>query len=217
MRPALAGLFSIDDAQSPEIFKSYVHIINLALEVESKVYQIPGLNVDLYSRSIQGILKFLSVFNIDSGVNEFKAGIKETDLQGLEFLADRLEGIEQETIIPEEKLWEIQEELEALIENVRILAIPDDFKSFLVAHLFVIHQAVVNYTYFGAGGVKAAMAKVVGEIFLDSRGATKDPEKKSIVRKVLDTVRDMNTVFQVVRNGSEVSDYLEATKLLTLE
>jgi len=47
LRAAIAQVFSIGDTKSPDVFRAYVSVINLALEVEERLTAMPNVNVDL--------------------------------------------------------------------------------------------------------------------------------------------------------------------------
>lgn len=216
MRAAIAQVFTIDDEKSPDIFKAYVSVINLSLEVEERLNAIPDLNVALYQRSIASIARHLATSNIEGDLNSFRNGIKSEDLHGLEFISDQLNKIESEEEIPEDDLQKLERQLDRLIDQIRKTEVSSDFSHFLVSHLFIIRTSVQNYRFFGASGIKASMARVLGEIMLDPREATTDEKKKGLFRKVIETIKDANTLIKFVRNGVEVSNSLPLDEMLKL-
>jgi len=215
-RQAIGEVFSIEEPKSPEVFKAYVSVINLALEVEGMLHAIPNLNLGLYHRSIASIQRHLSTTNIEKDLNTFKNGLKNEDLHGLEFISDQFARIEEEEVIPEEELKKLEKHLDRLIEQVRSAGVSADFTHFLVSHLFIIRTSVQNYRFFGAVGIKASMARVLGEILLDPREATTDEKKKGLIRKVVDTIKDANALIKIVRTGGEVAEALPFDEILKL-
>jgi hypothetical protein len=195
-------------AKSPDVFRAYVSVINLALEVEERLTAIPNVNVELYQRSIAGIERHLSVTNLEGDLQTFKNGLTSEYLHGLEFISDQFDRIESEEMIPEEDLKKLEKQLDRLIDQVRKADVPAEFCHFLVSHLFIIRTSVQNYRFFGAAGIKSAMARVVGEILLDPRGSTTNEKKKGLVRKVIETIKDANALIKFVRHGAEAMDAL---------
>ncbi len=200
-RQAISQIFSIPDQKSPEIFRSYVSIINLSLEVKDRLNAIPDINIGLYEKSLNEIEKHLAAFNIEKDLDAFKGGLKNENFLGLEFISDKFDEVEKEEEINEEDLKKLEIQIDDLIETVKNANTSPDFIQFLVSHLFAIKISVQNYRFFGAVGIQTAMARVIGEVFLDPRGATTDEKKQSLVRKVFDTIKDANTLISFVRNG----------------
>jgi hypothetical protein len=216
LRQAISQIFAINDQMSPEVFKAYVSVINLALEVEGRLQAIPDLNVGLYQRAIDSITKHISVSNIDADLNSFKKGLKNEDLYGLEFISDQFDKIEREEPMAEEELKKLEKQLDRLIEQVRKAGVSPEFIHFLVSHLFIIKTSVQNYRFFGGVGIKASMARVIGEIMLDPRGVTTDEKKKGVVRKVIDAIKDANALIQIFRSGGEVASALSFDEILKI-
>jgi hypothetical protein len=216
LRHAISQVFAIDDPWSPEVFKAYVSVINLSLEVEERLQAIPDLNVGLYKRAIDSITKHISVSNIDGELNSFKQGLKNEDLYGLEFISDQFDKIEREEPIAEEELKKLEKQLDRLIDEVRKSGVSPEFIHFLVSHLFMIRTSVQNYRFFGGVGIKASMARVIGELMLDRRGVTTDEQKKSVVRKIIDAIKDANALIQILRSGTEVANALPLDEILRI-
>ena len=215
-RQAISEVFEVEDIQSPEIFQSYVSIINLSLDVKERISAIPEISSDLYLRSIDNIQKALSTVNLEQDLNTFKAKFKPEDLHGLEFISDQLEKIESEEDLSEEQLFEFEKKVDQLIDEVRSAKLEPDFTHFLVSHLFLIRTSIQNYRFFGSIGLRASLSRVVGEILLDPREATKDEKKKGFISKTLNTIKDINTVLVFFRNGSQVVNQIDIPSLLNL-
>ena len=216
LRESIAQLFSIEDPKSPEVFRAYVSVINLSLEVGERLAAIPNINTALYKRSIENIERHLSTSNIDGDIQSFKGKFKNEDLLGLEFISEQFNNIESEEIIAEEDLKKLEKQLDNLIDQVRKTDVPSDFSHFLISHLFIIRTSVQNYRFFGALGIQSSMAKVIGEILLDPREATTDKKKKGILRNVIDTVKDANALIRFTRSGIEASEALPIDELMKL-
>lgn len=217
IRKAIAEVFHIENQNSPEVFRAYVSIINLALEIGDRLSAVPNINTDLYSRSISNVQKQLSTTTFESNVASLKQRIKEQDLHGLEFISDVFDNIEREEAIPEEKLKEFEIRIDELIEEIRTTELEAEFSHFLVSHLHRIRTSIQNYRFFGSIGVKSSLSTVIGEIILDPRDAEKDETKKGLMRKTIDMMKDINSLLVFYRNGKLVAGSLtvmaEALKL----
>lgn len=117
MRQAIAEVFDLEDIHCPEIFQSYVSIINLALDVKERVSAITEINSDLYLRSINNIQNAFSTVNLNQDLDSFKAKFKSEDLYGLEFISDELNKIESEENLSEEQLHEFEKKIDKLIDD----------------------------------------------------------------------------------------------------
>lgn len=216
LRKAISTLFNINDPDSPEVFRSFVKIINLAWDVNERIHSIPNLNKELYLRSIESILAALATCNLEHDLNQLGKNLKPECLHGLEFISDVLENIESEDDIPEEDLKNFEQRLEQLIEDIREARLEADFTHFLISHLFLIRTSIQNYRFFGSTGVRASLARVTGEIILDPREGTTDEKRKGFLKKTIATIKDINSVLVFVRNGSKVVNRLAVPEWLQL-
>lgn len=209
LRVAIAEIFSIQDPKSLEVFRAYVSVINLTIDVEERLASVANLNHQLYKRSINGIQRLLSSANIDRPITEFQNGLKDTDLHGLEFVSDCLGKVESEKEISREDLAKFEQQIDSLIEEIRNSGVSTEFIHFLVSHLFIIRTSIQNYRFFGSVGMKASLARVLGEILLDPSKTTRDEEKTGLLKKVLSKIKDINAILVFIRNGVEIRNTLD--------
>lgn len=216
IRHVFAEIFSLTDHNSPEVIRNYVTVLMLALEVESRIEAIPNLNHSLYSRGIRRIQARFASANLDTDLHSFRDQIKEEDMHSLEFVSDLIEGIESEKEISAEVLEGLLKTIDSFLSEIKSAKLDPDFKHFLYSNLSAVRLAIQNYKFFGAAGMRGAMAKVIGEMILDPRDVQKDPAKKSFFRKAIDTLKDINAVITFTRAGVEVSKTLHVDKILQL-
>ena len=216
LRHSIATIFSIQDQKSPQIFRSYVNIINLAVDVEEQIRAIPDVNHDLFLRSVSNIQNHLSISNIDGDLGAFQKGLREEDFHGLEFIFDQLDKIEMEVEIPKKELEAFSGKIDDLMKEIRDSKLDPQFSHFLLSNLFTIQTSIKNYQFFGSNGLRNSLSKVIGDIMLDPRDGFKSEETKTLMKKTIDILKDVNILMVFMRNGSEIVNSLKNLKIFQI-
>lgn len=213
VRAMIAKLFSINDSTSPEVFRSYVQVVNLSMEVEQRIRAVPSPHQDLFLRSVMSVQRALASTNIDGSHENLRNNIRAEDLHGLEFCSAMLKDIESEKEIEAETLQQIDKSLGDLIEAIRGSQLEPDFVYFLTSILVNIQFSIKNYRFFGAVGIRTTLARAMGEIILDPHAGANMPAKKNFLTRALDSIKNINALITFYRNGVEVANTLQGVDI----
>ncbi len=216
LRNAVAELFGLKSPTAPDLMRNYVNMLTLTLEVETKLRSIPSIQHDLYCRGIRELQNCLATSSLDSDLYAFRDRLKAEHLTGLEFAAALLDAVEAEKEIPQKDLAELSKKLGKLVDEVNAADLDAEFKSFLVTKLAAVGAAINNYRFFGAAGIRSAMAVVVGELVLDPPVMKGEAKSKSFLRRALDTFKDINAVVTFARHGADAVTALHINEMLQL-
>lgn len=216
IRHVIAEIFHISDVHSPEVIRNYASLISLAIDVESRITSIPGIKYELYCRGVRNIIARLAASHIDTDLFRFRDKITSEDLHSLEFISDMLDGIEREDEIAPAQLATLLAQIDGFLSEISKARLDADFKHFLFSHLTAVRVAVSNYQIFGAVGMRAAMARVIGELILDPPNTGQSAEKKGLLQRTLNLIKDVNQVVTFFRHGHAVVKELKIDELLKL-
>jgi hypothetical protein len=216
LRNVIAEIFDIEDPNSPEVIRSYVCILNLASDVESPLKAIPNLNHELYCSGVEKVQELFATNSLSVGALTFREHLTPQLMHNLEFAFDKLDVIEHEEDLASEILSGMLEKIDALMNDLLDQEFDPDFRRLMVSNLSAIRLAVLNYQFFGAVGIRGAMAKTIGELVLNPSEFEQSEKKTSFVKRCIANFQAINQVFTFVRNGVEVVKSIDFGKLLHL-
>ncbi|OPJ59116.1 hypothetical protein CLORY_34460 [Clostridium oryzae] len=193
-----ADVFEIDREDKSRILSCIANVIMLTENVKK---DIEGLRKGNRDSLVRGILKLQHIFirmDLSAKPGSFINQIDELMLNTVEGCSLVLDVAFDYKQLEQEQLDTVKVKINNIIQQVLDSVIPDEMKNFIVLRLNEIDFAIINYKISGLEGLKAAINKCAGEIFLDDticREVNKNNEKvKVIVEKVLSILRNINTV-----------------------
>jgi len=182
----ISQVFKIDANDSSRLFEIYLELLNLTKESEKEVRKLPETSHELHLRAITVIERAFITHSLHSTWASFSQSLNPATMTGLEHTGDNLSYLGEQTV-PTEDLEKLQTEVSELLDLVTKTEMNERLKTFLVEHLEKIQQAIRYYRIRGARGLKDALEKIMGAVFIY---ATENPNQKTpdSVKSKLSTV-----------------------------
>lgn len=152
-RNAWASYFSIVPTETATLLQVLAKLLTLVTEAKKEIGHLAGVRHELYLAPFDNIEGAFASFNLEVPWNNFVTFLDATTMLGLEFAADTLALQRPETTISQEKLTEIQAEVEALTQKIVASSLPIALKTLLLENLEKIRRAILDYRITGVAGL----------------------------------------------------------------
>ena len=163
---AWATVFGVRPDDTMAIFHCLILLSNLVAEVESRIGEMEHINHGFYLQNFPKIKQALSHTNLDAGWGEPRRFLDEATLRDVAFCGERLKEQFGDAEVSQDDLKDLLSSLENLIEEVKGSRIDAELKSALSRLLAVLDRAIREYRFTGASGLRAALSRALGELFL---------------------------------------------------
>ncbi len=152
-RVVWAGVSGVKPGNTEQILQVLAKLIGLVGEAKEAVKQLQGVQLDLYLAPFNNIERAFSNLNLEMPWANFSSNLDATTMLSLQFAADTLALQRPEPTIAQDKLNEIQAEVEALITKVVSSSLPTVLKSMIIDNLEKIRRAIIDYGLTGVAGI----------------------------------------------------------------
>ena len=123
---------------------------------------------------------------------------------GLEFCAERLDGLTQEQVVDNEELAALRDLAEQLVGALLECELEAELKEQLVRRAEDIRRALVEYRMHGAKGLEVAVAAAVGTLAMN-HASVRRASKSAAVTKFLDLVLKLDSVVRISQRWKELA------------
>lgn len=201
----LAEALEIDSNDPRDFFQGLTNLYNLVKDTKLAIERLKDINHELYLRPIQNIEKALGTK--DLGNVEWKTirGIIQSDTMALlEVCADALSRKDAETVIDQEHLSELQNEVRLLLEKTMEADLTDEIKSFIFEKLQSIEQAIINYRFYGSAALQKAIEASIGAAIRHGE-QIKEKQENPVVARFFDIILKADSLLRVIVNTKQLS------------
>jgi len=151
-----------------EVISRILQLDKLIAETEASLMEIEGLP-DRYFRPFARIrnipLQSLGALNTD--ISGTIRSITEGDMTVLEFCSERLEERHTESVVNEEELTEILQEVSTLFDDVRQSNLDSELQTFILDGLESIRRGIFEYRIRGPQRLKEVLAEIIGSLAMN--------------------------------------------------
>jgi hypothetical protein len=186
-RYAWADAFGVPRDNLMLIYTSLVDLSKLVKIAKLTIEELDDVNKEYYLKPIHVVETILANPNLEQQWGPSKGQLDDVTMLAFQMASNTMSiGVKNE-IISEEKLGNIQKEVEKIIEKI----IPEDIgskdlKMLLINHLEIIRRSIINYRITGADGLKEAIANSIGLLFIEKENIKENignHEKRRIIWK----------------------------------
>lgn len=169
------------------------------LEIESR----PELRQDLYLSAINSVETILAGTPPSNPWQTVGPQLQQA-LIGLEFCAEQMDRLSEESVIPAEEIQALLETVERLQKDVLAAKMDPVLRQMLVAKLEELRAALLSYWLNGAKGLREAVDSCVGGLVRE-QGAAKNGADVKEVKEFLDCVIACDNVVQRVMKYAAIA------------
>ncbi len=159
-----AELLDVPEADLPLLLKKIGQVAGIAHDVREQVRRLKGLNPENLITWIPKTLGPFEAFNLGSHFNHFLGPVDENVLSLLQICADALSQQLPEPNVNREQLKELRSQLAEFVTSLSQLNLPDEPKAFLLKHVAIIDNALIDYQLQGFESLTAGLERGNGVI-----------------------------------------------------
>lgn len=182
---AWTDVFGIKPLEPLDLSLAISEVVTL---VEETKKQISAQNVDhqLYMKPFIQIQKLFTL-GFAHKLSTARPFVDDTVMSGLEYCAELLSRTIGETVIEQEKLDTLLENVNQLLENISESDLPNELKILLQDNLLSLRRAILHYRIHGAEGLKKAIEIALGSMWIYSQQKHEETDKtgKELVKNYL--------------------------------
>lgn len=166
VREVWANLLGVPANDSSMLLVRLGKIMAIPSQIESKINQEENIDHSVYLKWLPKVNKAFRTLNLEANWSTFIDPIDEAVLYGLEICSEQLARKQPESVIKEEALKDIKNEVEGLLKEIRSSNIDSDLKNYLIGQLENIINSIYEYDFAGVVPLQKAFESTVGSISL---------------------------------------------------
>jgi hypothetical protein len=174
-----ADVFSTG-ADSLELHLRLAELIQLVYDAQRTIEQLDDPNQSDFLAPFEKITRLVGTINLDQQWNKMReAYLDPMTMKLLWLAANAVSAQAGEISIREERLGELQAEVEALMKEVLDTAFSEELKAILVEKLKEIHTAILAYRISGLRGLRQAVESSLGAILFNEAEFKRPQDEKT--------------------------------------
>lgn len=166
---SLAGtcskIFEIDSSDKGQILYALSGVIGLINECKEKTLSLNIEEPEVFVETISNLEEIFSNISLGESINSIQRKIDKSTLTGLKFISHFIERDYSNYNIDEDKLKDLLEDVENLIEQILVMELPKEIKDMFVYNLEKIRSAIINCKIWGFDNIRDYLDAGVGQIF----------------------------------------------------
>jgi hypothetical protein len=166
LKAVIARAFGVEEKDTARLLQIYLELILAVKESKQDIENLSDIDRELYAEPFRQLENGFSANSLAHPWNNFVPYLDVATMKSLQFCADTLSRKIGEKSVSEEKIKEFQKEVDELFEQVMNSDIDEFLKTFLLERLEQIRHAILYYRLNGAKGLKDALEKIAGAIFI---------------------------------------------------
>jgi len=191
------------EEDSASLFSDLAKLQQLACEVKNKINEYAGEDQNHYLTTFSNIEHLLRATNLDAAWSGYKHLLSDSVMTELRFCSLLLSKSCSEKIIEEEKLKELSEEVEQLLNDVLGAAMDTKLIEIVADFLAGIKSSISEYRIRGAKSLQRHLERVIGEIVF-YHGLFSKEEGSDIVKRVWSLMVKVNDLTTFAINSPAV-------------
>lgn len=182
----------------------YLKIILLTKTCITSIEKLSDLhNQDLYSQSIKRILNVLIKLSHIHGTDQLKKQISNQDLNYLLIISDLLNGKNINELPLDDKVTDIKDEIQELIEKIKSSNLDNIVKMDLIRVLNNLKSSLDFYDIDGVDSFKSSIEMIYGHLGIHKEKYTEltsDNDNKDIFEKLIGVTSKINEFYTFANN-----------------
>ncbi len=162
MHDAWGEALKVDPNEISKLIERVSFVSKLVDETEFRIKSLEDLNHELYLRWVPLVRKIFISLNLDTNLTSINQTLSPEALAGLEFCDDVLSQRCPEKMVDPEKLTELTNEVQQLMDDVLKSDLPDDLREFILDKLDLLLRALEMYQFTGIKPLSDALDGVIG-------------------------------------------------------
>ncbi|MGN6627768.1 MAG: hypothetical protein ACTHLN_14205 [Tepidisphaeraceae bacterium] len=180
-----AQLLDVPENDLPLLLKKIGQVAGLAHDVREQVKELKGLNPANLVTWIPKLLQPFKAYNLDSHFIHFLKPIDENVVSLLQICSDALSEQTPEPTVNRQQLKKLRGDLAEFVKSLSNINLPDDARAFLMKHVAIIDNALIDYQLQGFDSLTAGLERIVGHAVLNRKKIDKwSQESPEPFRKV---------------------------------
>ena len=207
---AISKVFSLNEDDKASIFTNYAELYRMALEGKKLIEKHSPKNLDKYVNILNSVINGLSKIYFDAskdvinnGLDDFKKYFDVKLMTSLEYCAEYLSNMSDESFIEDEKVKELIVDIEDIIENVFECNINKDLQHVLIFQLNNVRESLLKYKLFGIEGIRNGISTTLGSLILNRDKVNSDKDK-GMMEKVFGIISKINAVITLGNSGTKL-------------
>lgn len=198
-------VFHIDESDISGLLKNYNSMLELYLSTKKLIEEDDRLNNERNLKYIDTIGMALSSFSLNRRNNTFVNLLTPEVMLALEYISENISFAYNlsTSLIDEDKIRSILEEIETLISKITESELPSDVKVLLVKNLFIMKESLHNYFITGIEGVRDSLERTIGSVIIN--GSVIAPESDN---------EDVKGFYKIMMKFNEIVSTVNGAKEL---
>lgn len=170
-----------------EVCLRLIQLRKLITEAEEAIQDLEGLHTERYLRPFVRLRMFVPLTDLMSQFNQTLGVVTESDMTLLEMASDELSSRHVESVVEEDELKVLREQVDELFDKIKQSNLNDQLKVFILSQLATIRRAIDEYRIRGTERLQEALAEIIGGIYLhqDIIQTEKDKHEVSLYKQVV--------------------------------
>ena len=207
-RKVFADLFDVDATDTNQILLIWADLIKLSSEAKKALTNIENIDHSIYLKPFTKLENVLSSINLNQKWENYSNNIDENTMYGLQFCSDTLGRSIGQTSIENEKINEIQKEIEELSEKIIKKNIPPKLKDLILNNLENIRRALIVYRINGIDGLEREFERTIGSLVLhhsEINNIEAEEQDKNPVTDVFELMEKIHKVISIAKSTKELA------------
>lgn len=168
--PAVLGMRS--ETSRPVLMQMFGEILGLPLEIEQAIGKLPDIKKPhVYLSWIGNAKAAFNSCNLDQPINNFLTPFDANTMSLLEICDEVLGRLHVEPVVDAKNAENLLKETRELIAATMAAVIDEQTREFVLRHLYVIEQSIIESQYFGIRSLRRAVETTVGATFVGQQQA----------------------------------------------
>jgi len=173
--------------------------------IAKEIARFPDIDAELYLGWRKDLEEAFRHINFQATFNDFSRRLSKSLLINIQFCAHELNKRLPEKEISPEELVKLREAVTTLYDEVLKSDLPPDLFRYALDHLFLIIEALDNYSITGATGIEMALNAVVGTVVTQNNLSKKFADS-AVGAKFWQTMGRIAVALSLGKFGYELAD-----------
>jgi hypothetical protein len=173
--------------------------------IAKEIARFPDIDAELYLGWRKELEEAFRHINFQASFNDFRRRLSKSLLINIQFCAHELNKRLPEKEISPEELEKLREAVSTLYDEVLKSDLPPDLFRYALDHLFLIIEALDNYSVTGATGIEMALNAVIGTV-VTQHNLSKKFAESAVGTKFWQTMGRIAVALSLGKFGYELAD-----------
>lgn len=201
-----AEVFNVDENDLISLMNNIIGMINLYNETLKLIEQHERLNTEKNLKFMKNIETAILTVDIEGNADNFSNNMDRETITALSYIAENLSFAYDlnEGKVDNEKVDEILDEVNDLIQSISDSLLPKDVQDILINNLILIKEALYRYRFLGEAELRKALEQTIGSIALN-KSIIDENQDDNIYPRFGDVIGKTSSLITI---GTAIKDYL---------